>query len=51
MWERYRITIIFVTHDIEEAVLLGDRFAVMGGRPAGGLAIVMLSGGRLAMNA
>ena len=23
MWERYRITIIFVTHDIEEAVLLG----------------------------
>jgi NitT/TauT family transport system ATP-binding protein len=33
MWERYRITIIFVTHDIEEAVLLGDRVAVMGGRP------------------
>ena len=35
MWERYRITIIFVTHDIEEAVLLGDRVAVMGGRPPG----------------
>jgi len=33
MWERYRITIIFVTHDIEEAVLLGDRVAVLGGRP------------------
>ena len=33
MWEQYRITIIFVTHDIEEAVLLGDRVAVMGGRP------------------
>jgi NitT/TauT family transport system ATP-binding protein len=35
MWERYRITIIFVTHDFEEAVLLGDRVAVMGGRPPG----------------
>jgi NitT/TauT family transport system ATP-binding protein len=35
MWERYQITIIFVTHDIEEAVLLGDRVAVMGGRPPG----------------
>ena len=35
MWERYRITIIFVTHDLEEAVLLGGRVAVMGGRPPG----------------
>lgn len=35
MWEQYRITIIFVTHDVEEAVLLGDRVAVMGGRPPG----------------
>ena len=35
MWDRYRTTIIFVTHDIEEAVLLGDRVAVMGGRPPG----------------
>ena len=35
MWEQYRITIIFVTHDLEEAVLLGDRVAVMGGRPPG----------------
>jgi NitT/TauT family transport system ATP-binding protein len=35
MWERYRITIVFVTHDIEEAVLLGDRVAVLGGRPPG----------------
>jgi NitT/TauT family transport system ATP-binding protein len=35
MWERYQITIIFVTHDIEEAILLGDRVAVMGGRPPG----------------
>ena len=35
MWEQYRTTIIFVTHDIEEAVLLGDRVAVLGGRPPG----------------
>jgi NitT/TauT family transport system ATP-binding protein len=35
MWEQYRTTIVFVTHDIEEAVLLGDRVAVMGGRPPG----------------
>jgi NitT/TauT family transport system ATP-binding protein len=35
MWERYRITILFVTHDIEESVLLGDRVVLMGGRPPG----------------
>jgi NitT/TauT family transport system ATP-binding protein len=35
MWAQYRTTIIFVTQDIEEAVLLGDRVAVMGGRPPG----------------
>jgi NitT/TauT family transport system ATP-binding protein len=35
MWDQYRTTIVFVTHDIEEAVLIGDRVAVMGGRPPG----------------
>jgi ABC-type nitrate/sulfonate/bicarbonate transport system ATPase subunit len=35
MWEKYRITILFVTHDIEEAILLGDRIVLMGGRPPG----------------
>jgi NitT/TauT family transport system ATP-binding protein len=34
MWERYALTILFVTHDLEEAVVLGDRVAVMGGAPA-----------------
>ena len=33
--EKYQTAIIFVTHDIEEAVLIGDRVAVMGGRPPG----------------
>jgi NitT/TauT family transport system ATP-binding protein len=35
IWDQDRITIIFVTHDIEEAILLGDRVAVMGARPPG----------------
>jgi NitT/TauT family transport system ATP-binding protein len=35
LWEQHRITLIFVTHDIEEAILLGDRVAVMGGRAPG----------------
>jgi NitT/TauT family transport system ATP-binding protein len=34
LWEAHRMTIIFVTHDIDEAVLLGDRVCVMGSRPA-----------------
>ena len=35
MWEQFRTTIVFVTHDLEEAIILGDRVAVMGGRPPG----------------
>jgi NitT/TauT family transport system ATP-binding protein len=34
MWERYHLTIVFVTHDIDEAILLSDRVALMGGKPA-----------------
>jgi NitT/TauT family transport system ATP-binding protein len=35
LWERYRKTVLFVTHSIREAVLLSDRVLVMGGKPAG----------------
>ena len=33
-------TVVFVTHDIEEAALLGDRVVVMGGRPPGIAAVL-----------
>ena len=33
IWEEYKTTIVFVTHDIEEAVFLGDRILVMGVNP------------------
>src|SRR5580704_5080217 len=34
LWERYRKTVLFVTHSIREAVLLSDRVLIMGGRPS-----------------
>jgi NitT/TauT family transport system ATP-binding protein len=34
LWERTGKTIVFVTHDIEEAVYLGDRVVVLTARPA-----------------
>jgi NitT/TauT family transport system ATP-binding protein len=46
IWDQHRITIIFVTHDIEEAILLGDRVAVMGGRPPGIREIIDIPLGR-----
>ena len=33
LWERYRKTVLFVTHSIREAVLLSDRVLVMGRKP------------------
>jgi NitT/TauT family transport system ATP-binding protein len=33
LWTDRQQTVIYVTHDIEEAVLLGDRILVMSGRP------------------
>lgn len=33
LWQERRHTVIYVTHDIEEALFLGDRILVMSGRP------------------
>jgi len=33
VWRDHRTTVVHVTHDIEEAILLGDRVLVMSGRP------------------
>lgn len=33
MWQRFRLSVLFVTHDIEEAIFLSDRVYVMTARP------------------
>jgi NitT/TauT family transport system ATP-binding protein len=33
IWQQAGITVVFITHDINEAVFLGDRVVVMSGRP------------------
>jgi NitT/TauT family transport system ATP-binding protein len=33
IWQEHRLTVIFVTHDVEEAVYLSDRVFVMGLNP------------------
>jgi NitT/TauT family transport system ATP-binding protein len=33
VYEDLEATILFVTHDVDEAILLADRVAVMSGRP------------------
>jgi NitT/TauT family transport system ATP-binding protein len=34
IWQETRKSVLFVTHDIEEAVYLGDRVLLLGGKPA-----------------
>jgi NitT/TauT family transport system ATP-binding protein len=34
IWQEHRKLVVHVTHDIDEAILLSDRIAVMSGRPA-----------------
>jgi NitT/TauT family transport system ATP-binding protein len=36
-WRAHPTTIVFVTHDVDEALILGDRVAVLGG---GGLRVL-----------
>lgn len=33
IWEEYRKTVVYITHSIEEAVLLGDRVVIMTAHP------------------
>lgn len=33
IWEQHRLTVLFITHDVEEAVYLSDRVLVMSNRP------------------
>jgi NitT/TauT family transport system ATP-binding protein len=34
IWSSHKKTVLFITHDIEEALLLGDRVAIMTAGPA-----------------
>jgi NitT/TauT family transport system ATP-binding protein len=33
IWEKFKITIVFITHNIQEAIILGTRTAVMSAQP------------------
>lgn len=38
VWTERRTTVVFVTHDVDEALFLGDRILIMGARQAAGAA-------------
>ena len=46
IWQRERRTVLFVTHDVEEAVQLADRIVVLGRRPSRIRAILPVEAGR-----
>lgn len=46
IWQDSTLTVIFITHDINEAVFLGDRVLVMGARPGRIIADVPIDLGR-----
>jgi NitT/TauT family transport system ATP-binding protein len=46
IWDKFRITVLFVTHSIEESVYLGDRVVVMGARPGRVVADLPIALGR-----
>jgi NitT/TauT family transport system ATP-binding protein len=46
IWQRTRRTIVFVTHDIGEALILGDRVIVLGDTPSRVLADITVNAGR-----
>ena len=33
VWEKHRLTVVFITHDIDEAILLSDRIYILNGIP------------------
>ena len=35
LWQEFRMTVIFITHDIDEAIFLSDRLIVLTERPGG----------------
>jgi ABC-type nitrate/sulfonate/bicarbonate transport system ATPase subunit len=41
VWERYRRTVVMVTHDIDEALYLADRLILMTDGPAAGVGEVL----------
>jgi NitT/TauT family transport system ATP-binding protein len=40
IWQRHRSTVLFVTHDIEEGLLLADRVVVLSPRPASIVSVI-----------
>ncbi len=40
LWKRHRFTLVLVTHDIEEAVFLGQRILILSPRPARMIALI-----------